>query len=300
MKEPDFLVVGTARAGTSALHYYLRQHPGLYLPTQKEPCYYCFAGKDLNYKRGKFAFAIRNGIDYGKLFKSAPPESCKGEISTPYLYLYEQTISNIFRLHSNPKSVKIIIILRNPVDRAYSQYLWKVRDGREELSFDEALRQEKKRVLQNYSFDYFYAHRGLYYSQVKAYMDSFPNVKILFFDQFRMNLKETLSELCSFLGVDTEFEFERKQDVNSSQSPRFSALGRLITLESRAKYKLLNVLSDNVRISIKEQFMRWNSNGKQQPEMPENAREFLREYYHDDLVMLAELTGFNLSSWIGE
>jgi hypothetical protein len=300
MKEPDFLVVGTARAGTSALHYYLRQHPEIFLPAQKEPCYYCFAGKEINYQHGKFAFTVKNGKEYGDLFRDAKKDILKGEISTPYLYLYEQTIENILRLHTNPKSVKIVIILRNPVDRAYSQYMWKVRDGREELTFDEALHQEKKRMLQNYSFDYFYAHRGLYYKQVKAYLEAFPKVKIFLFDQFRNELDKTLSELCAFLGVDDEFEFERKDDVNSSRMPRFAAIGRLITLESKAKYKMLNVLPDSVRISIKEQFMRWNSSGKQIPPMSDPARKYLNDFYKKDLLKLQTLTGINLSAWIAK
>ncbi len=300
MKEPDFLVVGTARAGTTALHYYLKQHPGIFLPSQKEPCYYCFAGQKPDYKNGKFAFAIKNGTEYGRLFKSAPEKACKGEISTPYLYLHDRTISNILSLHTNPKSLKIIIILRNPLERAYSQYLWKVRDGREPLSFDNALREEKKRMLQNYSFDYFYAHRGLYYAQVKAYLETFPHVKIFRFEQFRENLQTTLSELCAFLGVDDEFIFEKRKDLNTSQPPRFAALGRLITLESRVKYKILNMIPDNLRVGIKEQFIRLNNSGKNQPDMTVTAREFLNHYYHDDLQKLQSLTGFNLSSWIND
>jgi hypothetical protein len=112
MMEPDFLVVGTARAGTTALHYYLRQHPQLFLPSQKEPCYYCFAGQKLNYKRGKFSFTVQNGIEYSNLFKSATADQLKGEISTPYLYLSGTTIKNIRSLHTHPEKVRIIIILR--------------------------------------------------------------------------------------------------------------------------------------------------------------------------------------------
>jgi hypothetical protein len=298
MIDPDFLVVGTARAGTTALHYYLRQHPGLFVPSQKEPCYYCFAGQDLNYKNGKFVFTVKNGIEYGNLFKTAKKNSVKGEISTPYLYLYEQTIQNIKALHPHPDELKIIIILRNPAERAYSQYLWKVRDGRENLSFEEALHQEKKRMLQNYSFDYFYAHRGLYYSQVKAYKDNFPRMKIFLYEQFRNKLDQTLAELCAFLGVDDEFEFERRDDVNSSRAPRFSALGRLITMESKAKYKMLNAIPDGLRSSIKEQFMRWNSTGKELPPMSGKARDFLHDFFKEDIRKLEQLTTLNLSEWI--
>jgi hypothetical protein len=290
--------VGTARAGTTSLHYYLKQHPQIFLPDQKEPCYYCFAGEKPDYRRGKFAFTVTNGADYSRLFKAAPADSVKGEISTPYLYLYEKTIANIRRLHADHARLKIIIILRNPADRAYSQYLWKLRDGREELSFEEALHQEKKRMLQNYSFDYFYAHRGLYYNQVKAWMDAFPQVKIFLHDEFKSNLHETLNSLCIFLGVDAGFEFERRDDMNASRMPRFASLGRIITMESKAKYKMLNVLPDSIRITIKEQFMRWNSSKNQLPAMSSYAKEYLANYYFSDLQKLQQLTGLNLSAWI--
>ena len=152
-------------------------------------------------------------------------------------------------------------------------------------------------MLQNYSFDYFYAHRGLYHAQVKAYLDAFSHVKIVKYEQFREDLQGTLSELCSFIGVDDEFKFERKEDVNASQPPRFAALGKFITLESRVKYKMLNMLPDSLRVGIKEQFLRWNSAGNHQP-MSAHARDFLNKFYRDDLQNLQTLTGLNLSSWI--
>src|SRR5205809_7660617 len=121
---PDFLVVGTARAGTTALHYHLRQHPQIFMPRQKEPCFFCFAENKPNYKNGKFSFSTYKHNDYLKLFNKAKSFQIKGEISTPYLFLYDKTINNIRKYHSHPDELKIIIVLRNPIHRAYSQYLW--------------------------------------------------------------------------------------------------------------------------------------------------------------------------------
>ena len=97
MNNPEFLVVGAARAGTTALQNYLQQHPQIFLPSQKEPCFYCFADEELRYKKGKFAFAITDFKKYNRLFKDAKPGQVTGEISTPYLYLHNQTINNINR-----------------------------------------------------------------------------------------------------------------------------------------------------------------------------------------------------------
>jgi len=196
---PDFLVVGSARAGTTSLQRYLRQHPGLFLPKLKEPCFFSFAEDKATYKHGKFAFAVRDPKKYLDLFETAEKEQVRGEISTPYLYLYEKTIANIRKYHPHADQLKILILLRNPADRAFSQYMWRVRDGREPLSFEEAIAAEQKRKQEGYSFDYFYTDRGFYFSQVKAYLDAFQNVKIVLLDDLKERPMEMLSEICEFL-----------------------------------------------------------------------------------------------------
>jgi len=298
MRDPEFLVVGAARSGTTSLHHYLKQHPQIFLPTQKEPCFYCFTGEKLNYKRGKFAFAVTDLVKYQKLFDNAKPEQVKGEISTPYLYLYNRTIQNIKRYHPNAGLLKILIILRNPIDRAYSQYLWRVRDGREELTFEDALKQEKCRMEENYSFDYFYSHRGLYYSQVKAYMENFKFIKIIRFEDFKTDFENTMVGICGFLGVNVGFQFTGKAVLNSSSFPRFGALGKLITIESKIKFKLLNYIPEETRLSMKEHFNKWNSSGKFPLPISASTRIYLHEYYKEDVSKLSELTGIDFSSWL--
>ncbi len=298
MRLPDFLVVGAARAGTTALHYYLRQHPGLFLPAQKEPCFFCFNGEKLNYKNGKFAFAVTEKDDYFRLFKNVKPDQQCGEISTPYLYLHDQTIKKIQNYYPKYKLPSIVILLRNPIERAYSQYLWKVRDGREKLSFDLALKAEDTRKKENYSFDYFYAERGLYFDAVQNYLNNFPAIKIVLYEDFRSNIEKKLSELCRFLGVEDEHKFLLKDEVNSSSMPRFAALGNIMTVESKFKFKLLGLLPDNVRAGIKEQFNRWNSTGNPVPAMSNEAQDYLNDYYKEDVIKLISLTGLDLSKWI--
>jgi hypothetical protein len=298
MKLPDFLVVGTARAGTTALHHYLRQHPGLFLPRQKEPCFFCFYDERINYKNGKFYFAVTKEEEYMRLFRDAGRRQKTGEISTPYLYLHHQTIKNIRRFYVPPRLPSIVIVLRNPVERAYSQYLWKVRDGREKLSFDEALKNEPRRKKENFSFDYLYAERGLYFEAVRNYLENFPSVKILRHEDFRMSFRDTLSQLCEFLGVDPEFPFERKEKYNSSEAPRFAALGRIMTVENRFKFKMLGYLPDSLRAGIREQFIRWNASGNPPPPMSEEARSYLQRYYREDLRKLQALTGIDFSLWV--
>lgn len=298
MRNPQFIVAGTARAGTTSLNSYLMQHPEIFLPVIKEPCFFTFAGEKIDYKNGKFAFALTAIDDYAKLFRKALPSQITGDISTPYLYKYQKTIQNLRKFHDDFSSVKVIIVLRNPVDRAYSQYLWKVRDGREDLSFEEAIEKENSRMKENYSFDYFYVDRGMYYEQVKAYIDNFKSVKIILFEDLKNRTGEILADICEFLNVASDFEFVKRTEQNASFLPKSTLLNKLLTIESKTKFKMLNRIPENIRSSIKEQFMRINSSGKKNPEMNPKTREQLKTFYKEDLLKLQKLIGRDLSIWM--
>src|SRR3954468_1570109 len=99
MNQPDFLIVGAARAGTTALYSYLKKHPEVFMSQVKEPCFYSFAEKKPEYKNGKFAFAITDRQEYESLFKDSNPDQLKGEASTTYLFLYKASIANIKKYH---------------------------------------------------------------------------------------------------------------------------------------------------------------------------------------------------------
>ena len=247
---------------------------------------------------GKFDFELTDIDDYSRLYKKAQPSQITGDISTPYLYLYEKTIRNIKKFHNDPESIRVIIVLRNPVDRAYSQYLWRVRDGREELTFEDAIAAEQVRMKENYSFDYFYFDRGKYYEQVKAYIDNFKSVKIILFDDLKKNTNETLAEICEFLGVDKDFVFVKRTELNSSFLPKSALLNRLLTMESKTKFKFLSKVPESVKSTIKEQFMRLNSKKEKNPEMNEQTRIKLKTLYKDDLLKLQKLIARDLSPWM--
>lgn len=143
---PNFFIVGAAKSGTTSLYHYLKQHPEIYMSPVKEPKYFLASiNKFPHNGPGDIEVdkkIIRTWDEYLKLFSNASVEKCIGEASCGYLYYCELVAPSIKRI--SPEA-KIIIVLRNPVERAFSAYCYLFREGRETLSFEEALKIEEER-----------------------------------------------------------------------------------------------------------------------------------------------------------
>ena len=119
--------------------------------------------------------------EYRGLFAKVKPHQRCGDISPDYLYYHRNAVPKI--LNEKDAEIPIIIVLRNPIDRAYSSYLYHVRNGREKLSFEGALNVEEERLTENWAWGWFYVSGGLYAEQVKAYTDKFERVLVLLFEE---------------------------------------------------------------------------------------------------------------------
>lgn len=217
---PDFLILGAQKAGTSSLSAYLNQHPQLFLSFQKEVHYFdggVIPSSD-NFAKGHSwyrSFFPRRG-DMG--------ESALAFEASP-LYLFNPLVPK--RIFAFSPKIKLIIILRNPVDRAISHYLHERRKGREKLAIEEALRAEEVRLqlaLKNrdYKSSSFmhksYKSRGIYHKQIAAFLEYFPRDGILI-----LNSEEMFSEpdyvlkiILDFLGVNPDFKIEDLRPRNAA------------------------------------------------------------------------------------
>lgn len=200
MIKPNFFIVGAAKSGTSSLWQYLTQNPQVYMPKDelfKEPCFFSSFGE---------AMGITN---YLKIFHDAKENHrIIGEASTAYL----SDPLSAKRIYDFNLAAKIIILLRNPVDRAYSLYNWMVQDGYEFAeSFEEALELEEERAGKTipnwyepqYYWNYLYYRSGLYAAQVQRYLDIFGDkVLIIKFDDFKRERDLEYKKICAFLGIE--------------------------------------------------------------------------------------------------
>jgi hypothetical protein len=157
---------------------------------------------------------VTNTDEYLSLFQETGTSQIKGEASTPYLFLYKKTIHNMSTLLKDIHQKKIIIILRNPVERAFSHYRMFLVSSTEKESFSNAIQNEKRMSLIESCPFYDYISPGLYYSQVKAYMSKFNNVYVCLYEDLKYNPQELIRNLYDFLNVDTQFTPNYKKVYN--------------------------------------------------------------------------------------
>jgi len=277
-KWPDFFIVGAAKSGTTSLYEYLVNTPNVYMSTLKEPNYFSTTIVPDDSR----VWPIRNKQKYLDLFKNAT-EDVIGEASPTYLPDPNAAKS----IHQIIPNAKIIMILRNPVDRAFSHYSSLSSRGLENASFREALNRILAKKHKEDLSDYI--NFGMYYNQVKRYLDTFDHVKIYIFEEFFKDVKENVNEVLKFLQVDSKVP-----DIKAMHNPFKVARTPLSKLILRSK--------TIVRTSIKfvPQSVRWKFRENVllkegvKPSLLNEDRDFLIELYRDDVKNLENLLKIKL------
>lgn len=298
--KPNFLIVGAAKSGTTSLYHYLSNHPQVYMSTpNKEPKYFIWK-KFVNLKTDNPIHdefiqnsTICNQDEYLNLFHQAGEAKAIGEGSVMYLYYYQMAIQNIKKELGD---IKIIIMLRNPVERAYSAYTHLVRDHSEFNSFDKALAIEEDRITQNYAPLYHYRKVGLYYEQVKAYMENFSNVKVIIFDDFIKSTEKNMKEIYDFLEIDSDFiPNNYKKIYNKSGIPNNKWLHSIITKPNLIKDGLKIIIPNKM---IKKVIENVKDRNLKRVKMSKATEKELLNYYESDVIKLQALINQNLSHWM--
>ena len=286
-RTPDFFVVGAAKSGTSSLYNYLTQHPGVFMPRVKEPHFFYNEPSP-----GSPVLQEKDLAGYLELFGGVPHRVRAGEASTSYLYL-PNAAREIKRIRGD---AKILAVLRNPVDRAYSQYWNQVRDGRETLGFVAALEAEEERKRENWWYGFMYAGTGLYAEQISRYVEAFgrANVQVHLFEDLREDAAEVCRKTFSFLGLDPDCGIEATKVHNRSGPMRSKLLSDLLNAES-IKATAGKVLPSAWKHGVGE-WLR-NVNRKPVPEMDPKTRARLSEFFKEDVGRLEVLIGRDLGRW---
>ena len=301
---PNFLVVGAAKAGTTSLYHYLKQHPEVYLPHKKEHFFFAGLKKDMFSGKGSFygRNIIENWDDYVSIFDEAAAEKAVGEVCVAYLYFYENSIGNILR-YVQPVP-RIIIILRNPAERAFSNYKHHLRDGVEQLNFDEAIRPEviNRRKGENWWWGFDYIDVGFYHRQVKAYLEAFgkEKVRIYLYEEISRNLLGAMRDMFEFLEVDPSFIPDVSAKHNVTDIPRSKKLQNFLLnydhpLKKISRPLLLNAIGKEKTEKLFNYFKNKNS---RKDSMEPDTKKYLIGIYRHDILLLQDLINRDLSGWL--
>ncbi len=294
VKLPNFLIFGVQKAGTTSVYNYLKQHPEVYLSPVKEPNFFEKDWDQLAEQGHQFnPRQIVTFEQYSNLFEAVTNEIAIGEVSPNYLFHYKTSIGQIKRYVPN---AKLIAILRNPVDRAISDYLMHVREAQSKTPLKEQIQYKANKS--------FVILKGKYYQAVKQYFEEFgrEQVSILLYDDLRKDSQNFMQEIYQIIGVNPSFEADTSQKSQVAQMPKNEAINKLLVrknpLRSLSATLLKPLLSEEKRQTLRSFLIGMNSKSKNEIDSFNEEKELLLDVYRDDILKLQDLIDRDLSPWL--
>jgi hypothetical protein len=302
MRNPNFFVLGAMKCGTTSLYAYLNQHPDVHFSDPKEPIF--------------FEFEYSNGLEYywNRYFSGWRGQSVVGEARHRNLYL-PYVAERIKKVIPNPK---FIVIVRDPIERAYSHWLHNYRIGLETLQFEDAIWEDMKRIERGVTFEgeegaelwardlvvprgkkgirttkefRTYVDSGYYSQQIRLYMTLFSpeRIKIVFAEDLAQNPQHVVSELWSFLGVEPSVKLVDTKPRNVSES-----LASITIKQYGRRVKMFSLLP----LRVKKLGHRWIEKlGNHPSSLSPSVGQYLASHYYRHNRDLEKLTGRDLAIW---
>jgi hypothetical protein len=301
MTLPNFLIIGAAKSGTTAIYTYIKQHPQIFMSEQKELRYFSYSRNPAVQPPKDYIHPSVTTLDqYKQHFKSVSDESVIGESSPTYLY----TPETAERIKALLPDVKLFAILRNPIDRAYSAYTHALRDWKEPAaSFDEALQQEEDRIAAGWGMLWHYKAAGLYYQQLMPYFNIFDKdrIKVVLYDDLVADTNQLLKDLFGFLNVDEYFHPDTTSRPNVSGFPKnqfaHNVMKILFLGKNPVKSVSRKIIPNKLRYRFVKSLRHYNLEKRA---LSQETRKSLIEYYQNDILLLSDLINRDLSHWISQ
>jgi hypothetical protein len=286
----DFFVIGAARAGTTSLYNYLGQNPAIFLPLVKECNYFSRVDSMIREvyrdpKEGEeyHMKIIRSEAVYRSLFDQARPDQVKGEVSPSYLF-DKSTAARIYR--HNPKA-KIVVSLRNPVERAYSHFQMHNATGYEPCDqFTKAIKAPKNPIWGGGNI---YLEASQYFGQLKSYYDLFPSsqIHVMIYEDWTSDPEKALKDLYAFLGVTPQGAINKSKAHNQGVKGKHKGLLNFVR-KLRVNELVNTLLPRKASELIKERL--FTEDTAVDPLPPEVYSELIKDF-DADIKKTADLIG---------
>lgn len=284
----DFFCIGAHKAGTTSLHDTLKQHPEIFLPKNKE-CH--FFDVEERYSQGLDFFAtFFEGWDKFKFIGNINPN-------------LDLNLKSLERVKIHFPNSKIIYVLRNPIERAYSHFLMSKFRGYEKLKFEDALKDESNRLSNpkkhssyytsepnHFEKNHFgYRYRSIYSRNIRFLLQNFNSESLMFidYDVYKSNPHKIISEILNFIGA-SEIKLELKRS-NTGKVPKSKLLSNILNNNDRAVFSVLKKnISKNLKIKIKNTLNDLNS---KKPNKPSSILldELQKKYFEHEIFEIQKL-----------
>jgi hypothetical protein len=300
---PTFLIVGGGRCGTTGLTEGLRTHPEVFMTSPKEPHYFALHETTPSFQAPGDAatinrVAVTDRDAYLALYQAEERHTARGEASVSTLYYHERAIPEIQRLAPD---VRIVILLREPVERAHSAFDYMSARGFEAApDLLQGIRNEDERVAQNWHHLWHYTRMSRYATSVEAFQAAFgrERVGIWYYDDLRRDYVSTLREVLRFIGTaPSEGEAEDVPVVNSSGSPRnrlFQSAVQAATRSEPVRRSVKRLTTYRTREAVRRRLLRRH-------EVSAEVRAELAPLFREDLRRLRGLVDLDRAPvWLSE
>jgi hypothetical protein len=293
---PNFFLIGAPKSGTTALWHYLRQHPQLFMSERKEPRYFAFRDDSvrLNGPGDRESFEVMTREQYESLFDDAGDATAIGEASQWYFYV-ESAVPEILRAVPH---AKLIVVLRDPAERAFSNYLHARRERLEPCArFGDAIDAEADRIRAGWSPRFHYVAKGFYHQQLSRcyrHVDR-ERLRVYFYEDLQRDAAALMCDMFEFLDVDPQVPLDTSARHNESVLPRSEFVERIVN-SKRIGRTMTKLVTAPAWLRIENTVRRLNTAPR--PTLSSTDRARLIDLYHDDVRALEVLTGRDLSSWL--
>jgi hypothetical protein len=302
-KTPNFIIIGAAKSGTTSLYHYLAQHPQIYMSPRKHTRFFAYENENPSFRgpgpvEPPMPYAIADVESYHALFDGASHETALGEASHSYLYQAQAA----GRIKKYAPGMKLIAILRDPTERAFSHYRQLIRNGRERITdFTEALEKEEARVRDNWWPDFHYVRIGLYYQQLQRYLELFGHeqIKVYLYEDLCLDPTGMLCDVFRFLDVDDSFIPQANVRYNASGIPKNRSVHAVLQRLRRVEPFAARVFSEGqMRLFLRIGSNLHNRNLSSHRLSPQLRAKVTEAYFREDILRLQDLIQRDLSTWL--
>lgn len=293
---PNFFILGAQKCGTDALYDALQRHPDVHMSPNKEPAFFSMDEALPDFRIPTPGYKHRLVYDrskYLRQFADASGQRAIGEASAIYLssYFPDRTAARIRR---DVPHARLIALLRQPADRAYSAFnFYRARDLEPLNDFNAALAAESERIRTNEIPDIRHRANGFYYANLTPYFDLFrrEQIRVYLYDDLRSNPRSVLQDICRFLDIDDQVELDLHQR-NVTYLNRSQRLWRFLERPTPQQMRWRK----RIPAAAAQQLLRWNQ--FRPPPLDPALRRSLTQEFRDDILHLQQLIDRDLSHWL--